>query len=83
MFYRAPYFGMPRLIGAMGEDLLTEVVSRLHEAAKPGIADWATGLLASSSPEVDVLRAILGNSPFLSRTVIAEPDFFRELIGEA
>ena len=65
MFYRAPYFGMPRLIGAAtGEDPLGKVVSRLCEAAEPGLAGWAAGL-ASPSPETDVLRAILGSSPYL------------------
>jgi hypothetical protein len=50
MFYRAPYFGMPRLIGtATGEDPLVEVVSRLREAAEPGLADWAAGLVSASS----------------------------------
>jgi len=82
MFYRAPYFGMPRLIrAAEGRDPLAEVVSRLCEAAEPGLADWAAGL-ANSSPEADVLRAILGNSPFLSRTIASEPGFFRELMED-
>ena len=82
MFYRAPYFGMPRLIGAAtGEDPLAEVVSLLRNAAEPGLAEWAAGL-ATPSPEIDVLRAILGSSPFLSRAVVAEPEFFRELMED-
>src|SRR5206468_10000466 len=60
---------------------LAKVVSRLCETVEPGFADWATGL-TSPSPEADVLRAILGNSPFLSRAVVAEPGFFRELMED-
>jgi glutamate-ammonia-ligase adenylyltransferase len=73
---------MPQLIRtAEGQDPLAEVVSRLREAAEPGLADWAAGL-AQPSPEADALRAILGNSPFLAQTIASEPGFFRELMED-
>ena len=70
MFYQAPYFGMPQLIRtAEGQDPLAEVVSRLCEAAEPGLADWAAGLRnrvprqTPSAPSSAIVRFWLKRSP--------------------